>query len=182
VAKAIENQSGISVVTMPPVMADLEAFARRSGPAVLLADPSLLESPSTINVRHLTAHNCLKVLVISEQTESEAFIEYCLRAGCAGVLRGDEPDELCRKAIRAVANGEIWAPRRLLSRLIREAFAVKDSQRLTPRESEIFDLLNRGHSNREIASGLKITKETVRWHLRNVYSKLGVGVRQGAMG
>jgi DNA-binding CsgD family transcriptional regulator len=52
---------------------------------------------------------------------------------------------------------------------------------LTPREREIIDLLAEGSSNAEIATTLWISSGTVRKHLENIYAKLGVRTRTGAV-
>ncbi len=49
---------------------------------------------------------------------------------------------------------------------------------LTVRETEVFELLQRGHSNAEIAAGLHVGVETVRTHARHIYRKLGVSTRR----
>ena len=75
----------------------------------------------------------------------------------------------------------------LLSRLDDHAFARKAglideaSPFLTPRESEVAELLVRGLTNREIAALLFITQSTVKVHIRHVYEKLGVKNRATAI-
>ncbi len=48
---------------------------------------------------------------------------------------------------------------------------------LTDRESEVAQLLVQGRSYKEIADNLSITLETVRWHIKNIYPKVGVHSR-----
>ncbi|QIZ39802.1 response regulator transcription factor [Saccharopolyspora sp. ASAGF58] len=52
---------------------------------------------------------------------------------------------------------------------------------LTKREREVLDQLVRGRSNREIARSLGISERTVKNHLRNIFTKLGVGDRTSAV-
>ncbi|TAM12805.1 MAG: ATP-dependent transcriptional regulator [Nevskiaceae bacterium] len=52
---------------------------------------------------------------------------------------------------------------------------------LTTRERKVLDKLQSGLSNRELADVLFITEGTLKWHLRNIYSKLGVGSRLAAV-
>lgn len=49
---------------------------------------------------------------------------------------------------------------------------------LTPREAEVFELLQAGRSNAEIAQSLQVSIETVRTHARRIYRKLGVRTRR----
>lgn len=52
---------------------------------------------------------------------------------------------------------------------------------LTPRETEILDLVAGGYSNRRIAARLRVSPNTVRNHLHAAYGKLGVGTRLEAV-
>jgi DNA-binding CsgD family transcriptional regulator len=58
---------------------------------------------------------------------------------------------------------------------------MRDGLGLTPRESEILDLVAEGKTNPEIAEILGIAPTTVRRHLENVYAKLGVHTRTAAV-
>jgi DNA-binding CsgD family transcriptional regulator len=55
--------------------------------------------------------------------------------------------------------------------------AISGVAALTPSELRIADLVAAGHTNREIAERLFLTKNTVEWHLRHVYQKLGTRSR-----
>ena len=52
---------------------------------------------------------------------------------------------------------------------------------LTPKEREILQLLARSFSNKEIATALDVSDETVKWHLKNMYNKLKAGSRKHAV-
>ncbi|MEO6227490.1 MAG: LuxR C-terminal-related transcriptional regulator, partial [Thermomonas sp.] len=58
---------------------------------------------------------------------------------------------------------------------------VSESGLLTPKEEEILGLLERGMSNKRIALTLGIGAETVKWHLKNLFSKLSAGSREHAV-
>ncbi len=100
--------------------------------------------------------------------------------GCRGVLEVDSPAATLRRAIQAVASGEIWASRRSISRVV-QTLLFADRQQMTSRESQILKLIARGYSNREIAEQLFISRETVRWHMRSLYSKIGAHDRDSAV-
>jgi len=104
-----------------------------------------------------------------------------LRAGCAGVLDTAASAEMYQKAIQGVSEGEMWAPRLVVSQLARETLLADNPRRLTHREREILAFLGRNLTNQQIADQLFISRETVRWHLRSLYSKIGVSNRPAAV-
>jgi DNA-binding CsgD family transcriptional regulator len=63
---------------------------------------------------------------------------------------------------------------------VRGLLSSQSRHNLTPREGQILDLISRGRSNRDIAEELFISRETVRWHIRTLYAKIGVRDRTEA--
>ncbi len=133
------------------------------------------ESPSTI------------VLVLTAFEEPDYLLE-ALKAGASGyVLKHMSPQQIVG-AIRRVLEGECplnqEVAMQLLTRLIEETEQEKGpapkpslSAPLSPREVEILELLVRGQSNQEIASDLSISMSTVKNHVHNIITKLGVSDR-----
>lgn len=58
---------------------------------------------------------------------------------------------------------------------------ISGTHDLTPREKEVLTSLVKGHTKKEIASQLDLSFHTVDTYLRNIYVKLKVGTRQGAV-
>ena len=115
----------------------------------------------------------LRLLILAEEY-NENTICRLLMLGCSGFLAGDVSTETLRRAIAAVARGEIWAERHLVTRTLLQALTAAGTDALlTSREREILGLLRVGHSNRQIADTLFISPETVKWHIRKVFSKIG---------
>jgi DNA-binding NarL/FixJ family response regulator len=83
------------------------------------------------------------------------------------------------EAIDAVTSGNIWAPRRLLSKLIDRLLKVRDSSltnaspHLTDREHQVLELILLACSNREIATQLGIEERTVKAHVGRLMRKTG---------
>jgi DNA-binding NarL/FixJ family response regulator len=116
----------------------------------------------------------LKLLVLADDYNEETICRL-LMLGCSGYLPGDASAEVLRKAILAVARGEIWAERHLVTRTLQQALAAAGTEAiLTSREREVLGLLRAGHTNRQIAAQLFLSPETVKWHMRKVFSKIGV--------
>lgn len=131
-----------------------------------------------------------KVLVLTTFDQDEYIVE-ALRAGASGFLLKDVPPEELVQAIRVVAGGDaIVAPsvtRRLLDRFATRLPSPYQQatparlDRLTERELEVLRLIAKGMSNAEIAGKLVVSETTVKTHVGNVLTKLGLRDRVQAV-
>jgi DNA-binding NarL/FixJ family response regulator len=150
---------------------------RRLTPCVLLSRQEFVLSVDQNFLFELVGNSHLnKLLVIGNS--GAVLIPELLHLGCSGVLRSDMPPSELHRAIHAVAAGELWFPRKVLSNAIRNLLSMSNPKRLTQREKEILNLIALGYNNREIAKTLFISRETVRWHVRSLYTKLGTHDRK----
>src|SRR5581483_1434780 len=132
-----------------------------------------------------------RVSVLSASTDEERAIAV-LRAGAHGYITKDCNVSTLVDAIRRIAAGEAVIPPRFASRLVEEFAALNrgrderlrsveaDRAKVTEREREVLRLLVQGATNRDIASQLVITENTVKVHLRNILEKLHLRNRQQA--
>ena len=126
-------------------------------------------------------------VVVLSAYEDDHYILGLLEAGAAGYLLKSCTGREVILALRAVHAGEaVLHPRvaaRVLARAVgtRRSTAVNPKQALTHREKEVLDLTAMGKSNREIASQLALSVPTVKSHLVNIFSKMGVSSRTGAI-
>jgi DNA-binding NarL/FixJ family response regulator len=124
-----------------------------------------------------------RALVIDQETTRDAdsaYIERVIRAGAKGYLGASATLEEFRSALESLREGGLWAPRKVLSRLIQTRWdedSAGESVRFTPRESEVIGLLLGGRSNRDIGENLGIDPGTVKAHLGRIMRKAGVGNR-----
>ncbi|MET9337895.1 MULTISPECIES: response regulator transcription factor [unclassified Nonomuraea] len=131
-----------------------------------------------------------KVLVLTTFDLDEYIVE-ALRSGASGFLLKDVPPDELVQAIRVVASGDaIVAPsvtRRLLDRFAAKLPSAYQQatparlDRLTERELEVLRLIARGMSNAEIAAKLVVSETTVKTHVGNVLTKLGLRDRVQAV-
>jgi LuxR family transcriptional regulator, positive regulator of biofilm formation len=105
--------------------------------------------------------------------------EEALNQSVQGIFYIDDDIQNLSRGIQAVFNGELWIPRRILTRLIQNHAAEwkveeVDPDILTPREIEILYLLVTGNDQTVIGNALFISPHTVRTHLSNIFRKIGV--------
>ncbi len=121
----------------------------------------------------------IEIIALTSVLE-DASVFNAMRAGAAGYLLKDtEAEELCR-AIKAAAAGQVQLSPQAAARLLREVPAPDSPEQLTDRETDVLRLLAQGLANKEIAVELGIGEKTVKTHVSNILSKLGVVSRTQA--
>lgn len=181
-------------------LALVEQLAREGhAPDVVLMDVRMPRLDGVQATRQLVARFPRTRVMMLTTFDDEEYIVEGLRAGATGYLLKDASSEQLVEAIRAVHRGE--APlqpsvaAKLVARLARATDAAPASTapsvvpsaatglpgtELTEREREILALIARGASNREIGEALYITEGTVKNHVSNILSKLGLRDRTQA--
>ena len=118
----------------------------------------------------------LKLIVLGLEEDHE-YIQRIIGAGAKGYLTHSAKVSEMRMAIEIVQDGSIWAPRKVLARLLESSPvpAKADARvRLTERELQVLRLLVAGLPNREIAQELGIDVITVKAHVGRLMRKVGV--------
>ncbi|MFI9550892.1 response regulator [Nonomuraea endophytica] len=123
----------------------------------------------------VTAH----VLVLTTY-DSDTDVLPAIEAGATGYLLKDSPREELLRGAQAAARGESVLSPTVAARLMNRMRAPAP-QLLSPRELEVLELVAAGNTNREAAARLFITEATVKSHLLNIYTKLGVNDRAAAV-
>jgi DNA-binding NarL/FixJ family response regulator len=131
-----------------------------------------------VKARQLVPH--LRTIVLSIRGEPD-YIDAALEAGAAAyVVKTTHPDDLA-SAVRQSFNHSVYmAGTRATQPAISPAHSEESGVDLTRREREILQLVSEGHSNAQVARMLWVTEQTVKFHLSNVYRKLGVSNRTEA--
>jgi len=120
-----------------------------------------------------------EVLALTSVLE-DASVVGAVRAGAIGYLLKDtDADALCR-AIKAAAAGQVQLTPQAAARLMQVVSSPESPEELTERETEVLRLMAQGQSNKEIARSLSISEKTVKVHVSNILSKLGVQSRTQA--
>ncbi|HEV2135084.1 MAG TPA: response regulator transcription factor [Terracidiphilus sp.] len=124
----------------------------------------------------------LRLIVIGPQGNDELVLDSII-AGARAYLSFTADPETVFKAIEVVTEGSIWAPRKLLSRLIDRLLKQPETRgmgvdaRLTDRERQVLELITMARSNREIAEELGIEERTVKTYVGRLMRKTGADNR-----
>jgi DNA-binding NarL/FixJ family response regulator len=122
----------------------------------------------------------IAVVLLAMQMEGET-LEQAFDAGASSViLKAIHPSALATFLEEALNGNIVHAPSAICESAAAPETLSAEQLSLTPRELGILRLVAAGAANREIAQQLWITRQTVKFHLSNIYRKLGVSNRTGA--
>ncbi len=161
-------------------------MVRQLKPEILLLDLAMPQRPGLEALREMSADaTSVRVILLTAAAEKDQIVE-ALQLGARGVVLKDSATQILLKSIHAVMNGEYWVGRESVSNLVQYLRGLVGSstnaarQRrygLTPRELEIVSAVVAGYANKEIAEHFKISEDTVKHHLSNIFDKVGVSTR-----
>jgi DNA-binding NarL/FixJ family response regulator len=180
------ERNGFAVVATAVMEPHALKLLREHQPSVLVFEPEACMSAPTrfIEVALREVHG-LKMIAVS-QAEDSASITECLAAGVfAYVLKSAHPEDISLAARQAIHQSIHFAPGRAGTPHLSAVNSVRpasldDGSELTRREREILALVAEGSSNGTVARKLWVTEQTVKFHLSNIYRKLGVSNRTAA--
>jgi two-component system NarL family response regulator len=156
-----------------------EALARfeKLKPQVVIMDLQLgSNSGLDLTTQLCRDHPDARVLVFSSFARDED-VHRAIRAGALGYLQKSAPRDELLQAVRIVARGKRFLPPDIAQRLAERLGKPEPSGR----ELEVLALVAKGRSNKEIASALGVSDETVKTHVSNVMQKLNAQDRAHAV-
>ncbi|MBB4979688.1 MULTISPECIES: response regulator [Streptomyces] len=194
-AALLSAQPDIDVVGEAPDGRQGVEVARSAHPDVVLMDVRMPELDGLAAAREIlhppvgVTHRP-KVLMLTT-FDVDDYVYEALRAGASGFLLKDAPPADLIAAVRVVAAGEALLAPSVTRRLIADFAASRPAPRrdatalrlngLTPRETEVLELIARGLSNQEIAESLVLAEQTVKTHIGRVLAKLDLRDRAQAV-
>ncbi len=178
-AAAIEQEQELTVCGGAGDVAEALAGIRALRPDIAIIDISLSEAADGLElIRDLKArYPDLPMLVLSMHDES-SYAERSLRLGARGYVMKEEPSETVLEGIRKVLAGEVYVSAEVASKiLIHIADGEPNSgssieERLSARELDVFQLIGRGLSTRQIAERLHLSPKTIGNYREHLKEKL----------
>ncbi|MGA9073616.1 MAG: response regulator transcription factor [Candidatus Sulfotelmatobacter sp.] len=186
--RLLEAEPNLKVVGEASDGAEAVKIVRQLKPDILLLDLAMPKHPGLEALRDLSVgvnSTPVRVILLTAAAEKSQIVE-ALQLGARGVVLKDSATQLLIKAIQTVMSGEYWVGRESVSNMMQYLRTLVQSSRdeaqqktfrLTPRELDIVSAVVAAYSNKEIAECLKITEDTVKHHLSNIFDKLGISTR-----
>jgi DNA-binding NarL/FixJ family response regulator len=175
----IEKSGEMVVAGQADNIRDGLGVIEKSQPDIAIVDISLKGSSGIELLKDLKARtNHVPVLVLSMHDES-LYAERALRAGARGYMTKHEASENVLVAIREVLAGQIYLNPRFMAKVMGRMTAGGDAverpiNRLADRELEVFELIGRGLTTREISARLGLGMTTVDTYRRRIKEKLNL--------
>jgi DNA-binding NarL/FixJ family response regulator len=153
-----------------------------AGPVdLMLLDLNMPGMDSTLSLSSLRSDFPAVPILVVSATEEERVVAQAMEFGAAGFLPKSAPFSAIGEAVNAVLAGELWFPEG--SDTVADSLDQELASRigeLTPQQQRVFVMIAHGKSNKEIAFDLNIQEGTVKAHVSQVLSKLGVHSRTEA--
>ncbi|AOY59234.1 response regulator transcription factor [Desulfococcus multivorans] len=177
----INREKDLTVCGSAEDVPDAMALVESENPDLVILDLSLKSSSGMTLIKDLNKYyKHIPVLVLSMHEES-LHAERCLLAGAKGYLMKHESKDSVIMAVRKIFAGRKYISQRIMDTLLdkigEEPEKKQDSplHRLTDRELEIFQMIGKGFSSRQIAGHLNLSVKTVSAHKERIKQKLGIG-------
>ena len=183
----LETQEGFDLVGEAEDGIQALKLAEELKPDVILMDLRMPNMDGITAIERLQQEQPTIAVVILTTFNEDELMMRGLRAGAKGFLLKDTDRTTLFDTIKAAARGETLLKPEILTRLLTriEVGSTKEQPgsvlALSEREEEVLQAIARGDRSKEIALQLGISERTVKAHLANIYSKLGVDSRAAAV-
>ena len=190
----LSGEPGLEVVGEASTGLEAIELCRRLVPDLILMDVRMPEMDGITATRRIKDEQPgVSVLMVTMHENPDYLLE-ALDAGAAGYVLKDAPAERLINAVHRTLDGESPLNQELATRLLRKLAEEKQhnlfcaptkshepmDEALTPRETEVLELLTTGQTNQQIAQTLTISKGTAKVHVERIIRKLEVSDRTQA--
>src|SRR5580700_3833731 len=168
---------GLQVIAQAGNGREAVALYAKHKPDVVLMDLRMPEMDGLQATMAIREGDAAARIILLTTFDGDEDIFRGLRAGARAYLLKDVPREQLVDCVRSVAAGQTCIPPNVAAKLAERM----RSPELTERELEVLQLVAVGKANKEVAAALDITEGTVKVHVNNILSKLGVSGRTEAV-
>jgi len=177
-ASLLSSQPGMSIIGKVATVQEALSEIRKSEPDIMIVDPC--------RTRELNFEHCKKIkdefpdikcLTLTE-SENEDDLYQAMKSGSHGYLLKKSTPEQLFSALRDIQNGDISISPYMAGRVIKDLLSTRENNdidittSLTPRQTEILELLSAGNTDNDIGDQLCISPSTVRHHVHSILQKL----------
>ncbi|MDB4950279.1 MAG: two component transcriptional regulator, LuxR family [Gemmatimonadetes bacterium] len=174
----LESEADMEVLATATLADQLLDVVRRHRPDLVVLDLEMGEVGGLTCLERMKAdHPEVRVLVLTAYSDGES-MRAALEGGADGYALKTEPPQQTVASIRQVHRGHLVFPLAARRWLLRGPQA--DSTQLTDREREVLALVSEGLTNAQVAARLRVSENTVKFHLQNLYLKLKLNNRTEA--
>lgn len=167
----IDDDDNLELVASDVPHEDLAEVMERHSPRVAILNFGSLSGPVELRELH-RAFPGTRLLVLANRPHPSESRQMLAFGATACLSKSTEARDVLH-AIHLASRGL-----HVLPPAAKQAADMSGPDLLTPREAEVMELLQSGHSNAQIANELHVSIETVRTHARRVYRKLGIRTRR----
>ncbi len=155
-------------------------MADKLKPDLILMDIRMPSLNGLAATRLIKASHPEMRIVILTVSEEDADLFEAIKSGAAGYLPKSLDSNQFFALLENVMQGEVGLTASLAGKILKEfarpesSVEDKEQNELTPRESEVLELVAQGSTNVEIADQLNVSENTIKFHMRNILQKLHV--------
>ena len=153
------------------------ALVKRHLPDIALLDLRMPRMDGFEVVSEIKESNLPTRVIVMTTFDNQEDIRRGIKAGVRAYLLKDCSQQVMLEAIRRVFAGEVY----LLPQIAQKVVELMQQPQLSPRELEVLSSIASGKSNKEIGVQLFISEGTVKTHVANLFTKLGVQGRTSAV-
>jgi DNA-binding NarL/FixJ family response regulator len=176
--QTIFSQTAAGSAAVEIVLLSVPGALDASGVSLILIDAACTDHIFELLATFRRTRPHLRLIVLGLEEDHE-YIQRIIGAGAKGYLAHTAREREVRLAIEIVQDGSVWAPRKVLAKLLEESSEAERGSaakepKFTERERQVLRLLVAGHPNRAIAEELGIDLITVKAHVGRLMRKVGV--------
>lgn len=181
----LQSEPDLEVVAETGHGREVPTLLEQARPDVVLLDVRLPDMSGVEVCRQTTrSHPSVKVIMLTTFVDPD-LVDECIDAGARGYLVKDVRGMSLKENVRAVSRGQaVLAPEiagGILDRVRERRSAEAGPPGLTQSQVAILGLMTRGFSNREIATEVHLSENTIKTHVQEIFRKLGVHNRVEAV-